>query len=975
MAPKSDKCLLLFVHGLGGRGDDGTWGSFPALVQADPTLAARYDVGHFTYRTGKFALPLSKPIPKAREVARILKTEIETKHAQYTEIGIIAHSLGGLIARRYIADILEAAGPNRDAVDLKVKQLITFATPHIGAELANLAKFVVKGAAAVAGALMPVPGADKLIALSEQARDLAMDSGFQLALRESWGRTRAEHALRTKYVVAANDQIVSRTSSEGPQWSDDYDTVDGDHFTIVNVKDASHPSFVVARHFLTDDSHGHIAAPGPTYTQPRLRRPWADASEERDRFLYAARRTAYIEPVADMSALHAFRGPAKHMFGWMLATGPGGIGKSRTALEYLDAVGPRWYAGFFDPTDTKVDWGNWQPAAPTLIVGDYARRDARSRDGRVGLDRVIQALAARSTPATSTDLQLRHPVRLLLLERPGDHRWIDDDLKPSDSAVRSAIDATRIQGLLKNNTMNGLQEADIWRLIEDVFARAGRPPTRTSADTLAILRKIDPKMRPLFALFLADAMAAGRYERTWDAARLVEDVLRRERERWRAAVRAPDGQIMRAGPEERVLALATMTNGLDVGALPKARANAPLITWDEDLHRKLFAAMTGSTSDNRIAPLTPDIVGEHFVLEVIGEISQTQRAALRDAAWRLSPRGMSAFLERLYQDAPEALTVSGQPATTLLEPPVAFAKHDTDALDSSARLRWLDLVGHIHDGLSRSARGSGTPSPVAQALFKKLNQQYELHLELNPEDYHELSNWAFALTCEAERTLNDDEARRLLRAANEKYHVATTINSNYMTFDNWAWSLSIEAARTRDDSEGRRLLHSAREKYQEAIAIKSDAFNTLYNWGSNFATEARRTRDVAEARELLRAAREKYQAAVSIKPDFYEALSSWGRTLIAEARRADTSDARTTLLAAAEEVLGRAGNLRFSASFDLACLMALSGRPDEARCFLYECWRYKTLPSEEHLLANPDLASLRDQPWFAHILSLVRAEI
>jgi hypothetical protein len=48
------------------------------------------------------------------------------------------------------------------------------------------------------------------------------------------------------------------------------------------------------------------------------------------------------------------------------------------------------------------------------------------------------------------------------------------------------------------------------------------------------------------------------------------------------------------------------------------------------------------------------------------------------------------------------------------------------------------------------------------------------------------------------------------------------------------------------------------------------------------------------------------------------------------------------------------------------------GQPDEVRELLLECWRYRTLPAEGHLIADPDLASVRDLSWFDRILSLAR---
>ena len=107
-----------------------------------------------------------------------------------------------------------------------------------------------------------------------------------------------------------------------------------------------------------------------------------------------------------MTALHDFRAPAATPLRWRLATGPGGVGKSRMALEYCFALGPAWYAGFFDATDTHVDWATWQPVAPTLIIADYAQRQAKSTDkNRVGLDTrppgAGQALHTKRAPSAA----------------------------------------------------------------------------------------------------------------------------------------------------------------------------------------------------------------------------------------------------------------------------------------------------------------------------------------------------------------------------------------------------------------------------------------------------------------------------------------------------------------------------------------------------------------------------------------------
>jgi len=54
-------------------------------------------------------------------------------------------------------------------------------------------------------------------------------------------------------------------------------------------------------------------------------------------------------------------------------------------------------------------------------------------------------------------------------------------------------------------------------------------PNKT--ETLVTLENIDPERRPLFAYFMADAIAAGHDVRDFDAEHLLEDVIRRAREK------------------------------------------------------------------------------------------------------------------------------------------------------------------------------------------------------------------------------------------------------------------------------------------------------------------------------------------------------------------------------------------------------------------------------------------------------------
>ena len=65
--------------------------------------------------------------------------------------------------------------------------------------------------------------------------------------------------------------------------------------------------------------------------------------------------------------------------------------------------------------------------------------------------------------------------------------------------------------------------------------------------------------------------------------------------------------------------------------------------------------MTGRDCGERIAPLEPDIVGEHFALSRLAQsnLSNADRARPCGLAWRLNPPGMAQFMLRAHRDLPD----------------------------------------------------------------------------------------------------------------------------------------------------------------------------------------------------------------------------------------------------------------------------------------------------------------------------------
>ncbi len=593
------KKLILLVHGLGGSAE-GTWVAFPELIASDVELSAQYDVRSFQYVTSMFG-----SAPSLQSCADALKTEIETRYKGYSSIAIVAHSQGGLIARWHIAERINSGRP------LLVDRLLTFATPHHGA-----------GGASV---LSWIPGA------SSQTKALDPNSEFMRALGLAWAQSKAEQKVATKYVVAERDWVVGPVSATGSAPIDAAVARAVGHIGVVKPGSEVDASFLIAKAFLLDQSWRPSGVESD-WRPPLLRFKQLPLTEAA-RFIYGARALPFIGREAELKTIDAFLGGQNAPFRWMLLYGSGGVGKSRLAMELCLLARNDWHAGFLDDSAREPDWTLWRPMTPTLIVIDYASRDAAR------VKRIVGALASRN--AADGDIRrLDTPVRIILLERTIGGPWLDTIIS-ADPRVKAA----RAQDL-------PLQAVtDPWPFFEHVLGKANKQlPDRTK--TLAALGEIDSERRPLFAHFMADAIAAGRDIRELDAERLLEDVIERARTHfWRP--------LDCNAKEERVLALATIAGGVPAEAI--AALPAPFaFDWDIDRHPALYNAMTGLPASDGVPPLLPDIVGEHFALKRLAEpaLSDTLRAKLLDAAWVLGPLGTAQFSLRSHRDLPASAMLS-----------------------------------------------------------------------------------------------------------------------------------------------------------------------------------------------------------------------------------------------------------------------------------------------------------------------------
>lgn len=126
------KKVVLFIHGLGGDSKK-TWGKFPELIEKDKELDEKFGIEYYSFPTSLFRFPFQKKSPTIQHLAEGLRTQIEHSLSDYQEIALVCHSLGGLIAKKYLIEEVKSQN------NLRISKLFLFAVPNNGANLATIA--------------------------------------------------------------------------------------------------------------------------------------------------------------------------------------------------------------------------------------------------------------------------------------------------------------------------------------------------------------------------------------------------------------------------------------------------------------------------------------------------------------------------------------------------------------------------------------------------------------------------------------------------------------------------------------------------------------------------------------------------------------------------------------------------------------------------------------------------------------------
>jgi len=230
--PQSDNCIV-FIHGLGGS--KGTFNNFSEYLSKKWYLENGIMIYFFSYYKKIFNLFLNRKntsfyneyfvvrvfdylqggilfIIKSTWSKRnthntnLLSKYIEENCDEYKNIILVAHSMGGIIARQYLVNC------RKELIDIRrFKMLVTYATPHKGSHIANI--LTIKNIPLLKYVYKKVSGILNF-RISPQIGDLSEFSNFLKNLDKDWRDFNIENNVQFLRITGKNDRIVKKDSAQ-----------------------------------------------------------------------------------------------------------------------------------------------------------------------------------------------------------------------------------------------------------------------------------------------------------------------------------------------------------------------------------------------------------------------------------------------------------------------------------------------------------------------------------------------------------------------------------------------------------------------------------------------------------------------------------------------------------------------------------------------------------------------------------------
>ncbi|MES2974179.1 MAG: alpha/beta fold hydrolase [Pseudomonadota bacterium] len=230
--------VILYIHGIFGD-TVGTWTNpngtrFFDLVKNDPQFKGRFDAYAFGFPSNY----LASGSFDVRDAYKSLKNDVDITLRAYKRVIIVAHSMGGLVAMRYLL---------HDRTMLKkVPVVVLFATPQDPVQIASIGKVLLNN-----GGLADMR--------------TGAENKFYGDLEDAWKGLKMNGSVRPAVVCAfekrdtAGVVLVVPERAAGRYCDDPAPPIDADHLGIVKPDSAAHASYKVLAKALLD----HAMKPAP----------------------------------------------------------------------------------------------------------------------------------------------------------------------------------------------------------------------------------------------------------------------------------------------------------------------------------------------------------------------------------------------------------------------------------------------------------------------------------------------------------------------------------------------------------------------------------------------------------------------------------------------------------------------------------------------------------------------------------------
>lgn len=184
----------------------------------------------------------------------------------------------------------------------------------------------------------------------------------------------------------------------------------------------------------------------------------------------------------------------------------------------------------------------------------------------------------------------------------------------------------------------------------------------------------------------------------------------------------------------------------------------------------------------------------------------------------------------------------------------------------------------------------------------------------------------------------------------------------------------VAQARKSEGGKADQLYKGAYQGFASVVADNLLIAEALYHWGFALLHEAK-TLSSDHAVAVYENAISKFSFCLLAAPNYLGAAIDGGVAFM-DLARISPDEARAELYHFAKEFFEKADSIqKGSAAYNLACIHALSGNDEACLAALEQAKEHGSLPDEQEILKDEDIAAVLEKAWFSDFLERVKTQL